>query len=305
MASPPSSGSMPNRFSALNCARESTTSAPLYPSPHLHTLTIASPSDDFTSPVDDFTSEDDSMVNTYTFSFAYIIGLLHLTPNLVECTFYSISMYPPATVPPPLVLPHLRYLKFVGAEVTNVSDHVLNHLSLPALETLDNPLSYYHDHNGPSVNEFSRFLRRSSPPLQRLSLGRRFVNVPFPQLEAWLRLVPSVIDLELYTAKSIFAADLFSALAESPPDLLPNLQSLRIRHHWPIHRWPAPGISAYPALLRTLSVRSAQIVCFHLRFRSAADKPDPDVCDGLRQLAADGMDIYIGSADYEQNYISL
>ncbi|KAF7338179.1 F-box domain-containing protein [Mycena venus] len=218
MASPPSFGSMPNRFSALNCARESTTSAPWYPSPHLHTLTIASPLDDFTSPVDDFTSpEDDYMSETYIFNFAYIIGLLHLTPNLVECTFHGIRIYPPQTAPPPLVLPHLRYLKFVGRERTNVSDHVLSVLSLPALETLDNPLYYYYDLEDPSVNEFSRFLRRSSPPLQRLSLGRRYVNFPFPQLEAWLRLIPSVIDLELYTMTSIFANPLLSALADPPP----------------------------------------------------------------------------------------
>jgi hypothetical protein len=92
---------------------------------------------------------------------------------------------------------------------------------------------------------------------------------------------------------------LFSTLADSPSDLLPNLRSLKIRH-----QFPTLSSSSYQSLLRALSTRHTRLSCFHLQaLRQDEPKPPADVCDGLRQLVADGMEIYIGSG--RENYISL
>ncbi|KAJ7751720.1 hypothetical protein B0H14DRAFT_2980980, partial [Mycena olivaceomarginata] len=87
---------------------------------------------------------------------------------------------------------------------------ILDHLSLPSLETLlanampDTLLS---------------FLRRSSPPLQELVLGD---ESDFPRLAECLQPVPDLRRLEMWypTAEAVFAG-----LAESPT-LLPHVNAL-------------------------------------------------------------------------------
>jgi hypothetical protein len=245
--------------------------------PSLEILTIGSP---------DYDSED-----FHVLRLAPIMRLLSLSPNLVECTFINLSINIPPNTQSKMILPGLRCLKFgVLGPGTHGGDDILLHLSLPALEELLVPLYHLTD------SEFSLFLEQSLPPLRRLALGSEYRDIEFIQLDEWLRLVPTLTDLEFFTEHSIFANDLFSTLADSPSDFLPNLQSLKIRHQ-------SPTLSpSYQTLLRALSARHTRLYYFHLQPLNEC-KPPADVYDGLHRLVADGMEIYIGSRN--ENYISV
>jgi hypothetical protein len=212
----------------------------------------------------------------------------------VECTFLKIFIDIPVNAPSKMIFPHLRCLKFgVLDPGTHGGDDILLHLSLPALEELLVPL--YHL----TYSDFSLFLEESLPSLQRLALGREGSAFEFVHLDKWLRLVPTLTDLELFTEHSIFADDLFSTLADSPSGFLPNLRSLKIHHES-----SALSLSSYQSLLRALSTRHNRLSCFHLQaLNEDESKPPADVYDGLRRLVADGMEIYIGSGN--ENYISV
>ncbi|KAJ7750175.1 hypothetical protein B0H14DRAFT_2982227 [Mycena olivaceomarginata] len=123
-----------------------------------------------------------------------ILELLRRTPNLVECIFAQ-----------RLVLPNLRRLIFEELPRYPNDDKILKHLSLPALETLSLPMRL-------SDDDLLSFLKRSSPPLQELSIGHGG-RCPDSCLR---RLSLPVVE------------GFFDALAESP-SLLPNLRSLFVR----------------------------------------------------------------------------
>jgi len=112
--------------------------------PCLETLIIGSPSGD----------NDLNILN-----LEHVMRLLHLAPNLVKCTFINIYVEIQDNPSHELVLPSLRCLNLAGLE-NRVVDEILPHLSLPALEVLAIPLYNL------SLNEFSRFLKRSLPPLR-------------------------------------------------------------------------------------------------------------------------------------------
>jgi hypothetical protein len=250
----------------------------LFDLPCLEILTFGSP---------DYDPED-----LYALSLPPIMGLLSLAPNLVECTFLNISIDFSVATESKMILPRLRCLKFgVLGPGTHGGDVILSHLSLPALEELVVPLYQI------TSSDFSLFLEESLS-LQRLA-GNSYKDIEFVHLDEWLRLVPTLTDLEFFTYRSIFADNLFSTLADSPSDFLPNLRSLKIQH-----QSPALSLSSYQSLLRALSTRHTRLSCFHLQALNEDEpKPPADVCDGLRRLVADGMEIYIGGRG--ENYISL
>ncbi|KAJ7922928.1 hypothetical protein B0H13DRAFT_2655286 [Mycena leptocephala] len=252
----------------------------LFDLPCLEILTFGSP---------DYDPED-----LYALSLPPIMGLLSLAPNLVECTFLNISIDFSVATESKMILPRLRCLKFGVLGLGNHGgDVILSHLSLPALEELVVPLYQI------TSSDFSLFLERSLPSLRRLALGNSYSDIEFVHLDEWLRLVPTLTDLEFFTYRSIFADNLFSTLADSPSDFLPNLRSLKIQHHSPVL---SPFL--YQSLLRALSARHTRLSCFYLQaLRQDEPKPPADVCDGLRQLVADGMEIYVGNR--RENYVSL
>ncbi|KAJ7016285.1 hypothetical protein C8F04DRAFT_1163187 [Mycena alexandri] len=232
------------------------------------------------------------------FSLAQILGLLKcLAPNLVECTFHNISTYFDHTTLEVLMLPRLRYLKF--GEPTDLrtldSVEILPYLTLPALETLFLPMI------GVANQVLLTFLERSSAPLQKLVLAGN--DSTFVELEDCLRLASSLESLELYTNRITVVHDLLAALANSPTNLLPNIRCLKIQ------QFPTLDVPSYPIILRLLTLRRTQIVSFTLRGSSrkfgklSQLKPSSEVRDGLRQLAAGGMEIYIGSEG--QNLMSF
>jgi len=233
-----------------------------------------------------------------SFGLPEILGLLRLAPNLVECTFHRVwTDFMPRNAETLLLLSlrclkfgefaKLRDLRYLGSD-----DVILRYLSLPALETLAFAF------NGISSEDFLRFLKRSSPPLQTLILGDDSERLRFNQVEEWLRLIPSLAHLELYVHTTSFLDALLSALAESSSHLLPNLHTLKIWYDHVISE------SSYWTLLRALSNRRMQLVCVEVRLGTslpAQPELEPDVRSGLQQLVAAGMDIRIGT-DF-QNFI--
>ncbi|KAJ6523353.1 hypothetical protein B0H19DRAFT_1201916 [Mycena capillaripes] len=235
----------------------------------------------------------------HRFSLAQTIGLVRLAPNLVQCTFHDVFTNSDYTSTEDLVLPALRCLTFgkltPDSELHSISqDDLLRHFSLPSLETLALPFDSI------STKDFSLFLKRSSPPLQKLILGGGFEIFSSAELEEWLRFIPSVSYLQLRARRTPVVDGLFSTLADpASRTLLPNLHTLKIQYDS-----PPLSSSSYRTLLRALSVRRAPLVCLDLRSLYARHTDiESDVYNELRQLAAEGMDIHIGTN--HSNFLSL
>jgi hypothetical protein len=227
------------------------------------------------------------------FSAPQILGLLRLAPNLAECIFgdmqplYNVNISAEA-----LVLPALRRLTSTRSEVVIGGDDILTGLTVPALETLELTLR--------DVDDLFSFLKRSSPPLRDLVLSEGKEHHLF-RLADCLRLVPTLSHLGLaavawppsYASRLMGAS--FAALgnSESPP-LLPNLHSLVLF---------SPTMQDFPlqALYHAVSARRTQLRVVQVKLRVLPDsaslmqQPMADILTAFRELAADGMQIYIGA----------
>ncbi|KAJ7784489.1 hypothetical protein B0H16DRAFT_299565 [Mycena metata] len=220
------------------------------------------------------------------FDLGHILQFLRLTPTLVECILHSVLMNNANSVDERVVLPNLTCLKFQeAADGIFCQDTLLRHLTLPRLQTLFVPFTMI------SASEFLLWLTRSSPPLRKLVVGDGDSGFSFTE---WLHLVPSLVYFELLPAEAHVVDELFTTLAEFH-SLLPNLQSLRIHDNC-----SPPLQPAYPALLQLLSNRRPTLVRFELRAR-ALPEPDLHVRKELRQLARNGMEIYVGT--HYQNFV--
>ncbi|KAJ7657472.1 hypothetical protein B0H17DRAFT_1097726 [Mycena rosella] len=193
-----------------------------------------------------------------------------------------------------MILPTLRYLAFRRPEendYTDSDDDILNYLSLPALETLDLPMTDI------SLEDAVHFLKRSSPPLQKLVLGGIFYDVwdfDFIRLDECLHLVPTLRHLEL-CVRDIDTTPMFASLAESP-SLVPHLRRLKLQCHQ-----QAVSEPLWSAVVRALSIRRDQITCFtFMRLHDAglaSPEPDAHIREAFRQFAADGMEIHLESEE--------
>jgi hypothetical protein len=183
--------------------------------------------------------------------------LLTLPPNLTECTLNSLSTegdYSRERV----VLRSLRCLKFGGAidlRRLNGDDDFIRHLTLPALQTLVLP---FHDITS---TEFSLFLDRSSPPLQKLVLGVDTVS-KFDSygIAGCLRLIPSLTYVELFAGPPVLND--FLSFADTP-SLLQNLRTLKLQHDMAVF---SDALSRL--LFRTLS-RATPLLSFYEHARRA------------------------------------
>ncbi|KAJ6489175.1 hypothetical protein C8R47DRAFT_1071548 [Mycena vitilis] len=140
---------------------------------------------------------------------AEVIGFLRLAPNLTDCSLHNVNLS--GENKEALILPRLRSLKLGKHPWSNdgSDDRVLAHLSLPVLETLTLPYTRI------SGNDLSLFLKRSSPPLQRLTIGGWDRGLVFTELDGWLRLVPTLTYLDLATYQRTESADdFFPALGD-------------------------------------------------------------------------------------------
>ncbi|KAJ7457909.1 hypothetical protein B0H11DRAFT_2319466 [Mycena galericulata] len=227
-----------------------------------------------------------------------ILQILRMAPSLVECVFVCAYLvwYAVDDVQETLVLPTLRRLMFgTDGEFPDSNDDILTRLSIPRLEALSlsmHPISFA---------DVLSFLKRSSPPLQQLVLLDGVDPDELNQLVECLRLVPSLTHFDLWWSMSR-VDDIFAALAESPPHLLPNLRSLIFRlyeHGTPSESWET--------LLRALTARRTQLQSVHIKYVGVSaeyfKKPAPNILAALEELIADGMEIYIGSET--QNYLFI
>jgi hypothetical protein len=219
------------------------------------------------------------MGNRVPFSSNEILELLCLAPNLVECTFRMrlIDNFPRRK---PVVHSGLRRLLIRGCARDG---HILNCLSLPALETLSVQME---DDRGRGLtdSELLYFLKRSAPPLQELFLNitlhsHYYENEPYV-LQS-LRLIPTLTRFEMCFPKSELLAAVFAALADSH-SLLPNLRTLII--HLSII-----SESAWRQALRAASTRRS----IHFDIYPIRSNPPEDVLAGFRELVADGVRIEV------------
>ncbi|KAJ7458025.1 hypothetical protein B0H11DRAFT_2062361 [Mycena galericulata] len=143
------------------------------------------------------------------------------------------------------------------------------------------------------------FLKRSAPPLQKLLLVDGFNPIQdVDRLIECFRLVPALTHLDLGWWPTFRVEDILAALAESPPHVLSNLGSLIIR----LYRDSTFSESSWETLLRALSVRRTQIRVVHVETLEFT-KPAADIFAAFKDLAAGGMDIFVGSG--EHNLLSL
>ncbi|KAJ7748737.1 hypothetical protein DFH07DRAFT_942180 [Mycena maculata] len=226
---------------------------------------------------------------SWGYSGPKILGLLRLAPNLVECMIDVDTVFDLLGTSEQLVLPCLRRLTL--GDDFYADDEIFKYLSLPNLQTLHLPMQEVrHD-------DMIEFLQRSSPPLQDLIIGRgcRPSPIPFTRLQQSLRLVPTLTQLEIWGSK---VEGIFSALAEYPTHIIPNLRSLTI-----YLCLDSLSPEFWTTVLRALSVRRSQLTYFKIvQQRSWFKEIDPEVCAAFGRLEVDGMQIYVGTD--ERNIIS-
>ncbi|KAJ7218869.1 hypothetical protein B0H12DRAFT_1152995 [Mycena haematopus] len=198
-------------------------------------------------------------------------------PNIIKCTFDSTVMMD-LLCEEPLVIPTLRHLLFGECEPSD--DEILNHLSLPALETLSVAMHFI------SSDDLLRFMKRSAPPLQELAIGWAYSTPNSLDVYECLCLIPSIVRFRMWWPSPYVVADLFTALADSP-SLLPNLQNLIVN--------PSSDISdsSWRTLVRALLTRRVQLRV--LAVPNVKVPTAPDVLAALGELVVDGMQIYIGT----------
>ncbi|KAJ7693389.1 hypothetical protein B0H17DRAFT_1132545 [Mycena rosella] len=235
------------------------------------------------------------------------VEILRAAPGLVDCTFNRVEYEEDVTIgglddQPTSQLTHARLENLrLGRRRSPSSTRILKSLTLPALKDL--VISYLNIGYG----DLLAFFTRSSPPLEslemELGIGDEWAD---DRLEGLFRLVPSLTDLHLAftTPISTLLEVLANGSSSSQFQFLPRLSSLTIR------RSAHPTRTEYETLVRTLSARRAsrpRMQTFRLVWWPGTTgmrehhEPDADILLALRQLAADGMKLHIGTED--QSYV--
>ncbi|KAJ7158458.1 hypothetical protein C8R46DRAFT_1109227 [Mycena filopes] len=235
------------------------------------------------------------------FSAHECLTVLASTPSLIECVFYvngRASAFQ-IGIPP---LRHLKSLKLLADVHQGVAVAVVDHLSLPALETLV-LLEHGHGHEQLLL----------SPTLDSLSLRCGYSLLHFSchaqdynDLDHCLDSMPALTTLELLDHDQAGLADVIRhldhALSESGPDqVVPNLQSLTIE----CHRREKGKVeeSSYNAVIYLLSMLATRIPTPLQHFRMVWTSlllprlPNQLELQEFKNLADAGMDIYVGSAN--------
>ncbi|KAJ7896384.1 hypothetical protein B0H14DRAFT_3853732 [Mycena olivaceomarginata] len=215
--------------------------------------------------------------------------LLRLAPNLVECVFRDVEVRFGPWVEKVIVLPKLRRLVFEDTVrgYPRFSRHVLDHLTLPALETLV---------ANAKGNQLLYLLTRSAPPLRELVVTS---PIDLPLFVRCLRLIPGLSRLELWGVRSPIAEDLFEVLAHSGAPLLPQLSTLVI-HLSAKDDLSETHTSFWPAALRALSFRRTSLRVFEVKLRKALHPegwPAPELVDGFRELVKGEMQVRVSHRD--------
>ncbi|KAK7035982.1 F-box domain-containing protein [Favolaschia claudopus] len=234
-------------------------------------------------------------LDVHALSCSAIIKLLRLTPNVLECKFDGFITEDLERPTQLLTLSCLRSLELRDDPDKYALDEdnmiLMHHLTLPALREIYLPLHF---------PGFASFLRRSLPPLQKLTISELSHN-HFPDFAESLYLIPTLtclrLDVALHAESSV-TENLLSTLAQSPFDLLPDLSILKIDFGLNVSE------SCYAAFLHMASLRRSTLVRASLvQWYSLETQPKPDanVCAELQRLIGGGMDLHIGPS--RQNWI--
>ncbi|KAJ7640387.1 hypothetical protein DFH06DRAFT_1052805 [Mycena polygramma] len=235
-----------------------------------------------------------SLRENHEYTGAQILKLLRLASNLVECSFESVSPIDCFHCGEQLAIPTLRQLSFGEGDS---DENILNYLSLPGLEVMS--LSLYDT----SISNLLSLLKRSAPPLRELVM-KVDPGEDFTPLDQCLRLVPTLEKFQMWRTGSPILQQILTALAESP-SLLPRLHSLTIT----VLNHNLNSSACWTALLLALSSRRAHVRDVHVevlpdsRGDEVTVRPPDHILSALRDLTADGMQIYIGSQGGTLNFL--
>lgn len=227
------------------------------------------------------------------------VDILRTFPALLECNFYNLLFEErDLELIPHLTHPSLQHLRLGRPRCHDLHDNyrssatILNHLTLPALQTIvisDLDITWI---------DFSSFLARSSPPLLSLHMDA----LTYEDMDPLYRLVPSLTNLDLVCRRSADNLPFIASLA-TDLDLLPNLRALTIWGYF-------YNDEGYEDLVRLLTVRQQShcplqslnfIFSFTENGLSDFAEPDADTILALQQLSGNGTYIHIGPQD--ENYI--
>ncbi|KAJ6483008.1 hypothetical protein DFH09DRAFT_1340715 [Mycena vulgaris] len=210
------------------------------------------------------------------------MDILRACPNLIECTVDQVDYHQdqygnrPTEV---VVFPLMQHLKFGTSPDVYSSERILHYISMPRPQTLYCPLSDL------EFQDVLQFLKRSSPPLQKIVLGFDSMegDWAYQEIKECLYLLPELTHVELIGPTNT-AADHFVTILANSPHLVPKLTNLSCR-------WFAPSMLWDQKLAKALLIRRKQIEFVQVE----STIPAENLCVALRQLAADGMTIQIGT----------
>ncbi|KAJ7643816.1 hypothetical protein FB45DRAFT_1114131 [Roridomyces roridus] len=224
---------------------------------------------------------------------ADIVHILRCSPNLEEFNLLN-GCYNGSKLSQQTSLTHssLRRLRFGESEAMQHHScaQISRHLTLPSLDTLCIS-EFIHI----CVEDLVGFLTRSSPPLRSVHLGL-CGGLDMDGIRQCFTLFSIVTELEIIYPVNI-VCNFFHILA-TVPEALPALQNLRITGCLGMAS-DFESVLAGVVQRRTV-LRSIRLVTSHpfrdrcfSRYKAAA----------FRQIANDGMDIYIGTPD--RNFLSV
>ncbi|KAJ7356878.1 hypothetical protein DFH08DRAFT_467921 [Mycena albidolilacea] len=220
-----------------------------------------------------------------------IFQLLRLAPNLTECHFVNVHNLHDFDTGEILVLSRLRRLAF-GAGILP-DPVVLDHLSLPHLEALVITAT---------STDLLAFLKRSSPPLRELALGK--VSY-FPDIVECLHLLPNLRWFEVLFLESTYVMEqIFAAFIESP-SLLPHLDTFVLHLDEEDLDFIPVFSSFWEDLNRVLIAWRTQLKGFHLILPYkllGSQMPAPEVITSLRELAVDGLHVQLTAIADQWDY---
>ncbi|KAJ7682405.1 hypothetical protein DFH06DRAFT_1160988 [Mycena polygramma] len=234
-----------------------------------------------------------STVGSGEFYVPQIIELLISAPNLKECNLIDMHHLSDDEIDGTRVLPALRHLMFgESTEYPRSDDNILRILTLPALQTLRVALNMI------SGQDFLSFLRRSSPPLKELALVSHHRSTLIESLE----LAPALEHFEMLNSGFELMNELSLALTDSP-SLLPDLRSLMIIN---AHHFVVAKLDCWEPLFRALLSRpKLRLVRVELAIGHGRERPAADMLARFSGLVKKGLQIYIGVAGTNSNFVSV
>ncbi|KAJ7462165.1 hypothetical protein FB451DRAFT_480103 [Mycena latifolia] len=156
----------------------------------------------------------------YDLDLGDCLEMLHLTPDLEECTFKILGS---ASTMQPVIHLRLKSLTILPGSTGKCMTDILASLTLPTLETLQ--LS---ELSGISTSMFEAFLSRSSAPLRTFTVAFDMWATRFDNWNKCFRLMPDLENLSLCCNDLELQTGFMKAFGTSEEQLLPRLRRLNL-----------------------------------------------------------------------------